>query len=233
MKLSKLFSGLAWFLILLSVLLSIIDFCCFNRSFYTYEYQKGNTAETIQMSQEDLDDTTAVLLDYLKDGRDSLDLQKEIAGETREVFDTREKTHMKDVKELYQNALKVRNITAVAGLIFLACVLLKKKKEWFYLLETGYHGGAAALLALLTFIAIWALADFNQFWIQFHYLFFDNDLFFLDPNTEILINMVPSAFFSDLVLSIIIIFAVILTAVWIILYQIRRKRAKNAEHCAV
>ena len=43
--------------------------------------------------------------------------------------------------------------------------------------------------------------------LNFHYLFFDNDLFLLDPNTSIMINMFPSAFFMHMVFMIIAAFA--------------------------
>ena len=63
------------------------------------------------------------------------------------------------------------------------------------------------LLVVVAFTAVWAAADFDAFWLNFHYLFFDNDLFLLDPNTSIMINMFPSAFFMHMVFMIIATFA--------------------------
>lgn len=57
---------------------------------------------------------------------------------------------------------------------------------------------------IVLFIAIWALADFNAFWTNFHLFFFDNDLWLLDPRTSIMINLFPGSFFFDLVIEIIL-----------------------------
>jgi integral membrane protein (TIGR01906 family) len=70
-------------------------------------------------------------------------------------------------------------------------------------LRSGWKNGILLTGAVILFIAIWALADFNQFWTNFHLLFFDNDLWLLDPNTSIMINLFPGSFFFDLVTRII------------------------------
>jgi uncharacterized membrane protein len=44
--------------------------------------------------------------------------------------------------------------------------------------------------------------------MNFHYVFFDNDLFLLNPNVSIMINMFPESFFFDIVAAIIIVFAI-------------------------
>ncbi len=56
--------------------------------------------------------------------------------------------------------------------------------------------------AVVGAVAVWAAVDFNAFWINFHKLFFTNDLWLLDPAKSVLINMVPSQFFFDLVMRI-------------------------------
>ena len=224
MKSSRIISTIGMFMMILAVLISIIDFMCFSRWFYVYEYSKSNTAETVAMSEDDLYDTTSVLLDYLQDKRDDLSLQKEIGGSTQEVFDSREKMHMEDVKELYQNAMIVRNISFFCSIAILIAVFLNNRGKAFALYKKGYRNAAILMGALLSFIAIWALADFDQFWIQFHYLFFDNDLFFLDPNTEILINMVPDTFFFDLVFCIILLFVFMLLLIALFFNRYERRR---------
>jgi integral membrane protein (TIGR01906 family) len=48
--------------------------------------------------------------------------------------------------------------------------------------------------------------NFTLYWDYFHYIFFDNDLWQLDPRTDVLIQMVPEEFFYDLVVRIIFYF---------------------------
>ena len=54
-----------WSVALIAVLiLTSVDLNCFSRPFYADQYRQLNTAQTIGMSEEDLDLTTDVLLDY-------------------------------------------------------------------------------------------------------------------------------------------------------------------------
>ena len=39
--------------------------------------------------------------------------------------------------------------------------------------------------------------DFTKYFVIFHHIFFDNDLWILNPATDMLINIVPEGFFMD------------------------------------
>lgn len=224
MKTGKTCSSIAFFLLIMSLLVSAIDFCCFQKSFYKQEYQKDQTAEKIGMSDEDLMASTNALLDYLRDERDDIVVNVTVSGFEQEVFNERETLHMIDVKVLYQRAVNVRNEAFLIGMALLIFSLIKSKSHYSALLKRGYKNGMMAVGALIVFIAVAALADFDAFWTSFHKLFFTNDLWLLDPNTSIMINMFPDVFFFDLVMRIIIIFAVISLVTGIAIYQPFRKR---------
>ena len=51
--------------------------------------------------------------------------------------------------------------------------------------------------------------DFSKYFIVFHKIFFNNDLWVLDPRTDMLINIVPEGFFFDTAARIALVFAVI------------------------
>lgn len=212
MKTNKLLCALCGFLFLVSVLLQVVDSCCFARSFYVSEYAKNGTAASIGMSEEGLMRTTDALLDYLKDRRDDLIVYETVHGTEREIFDTREKLHMIDVKNLYRNAMRVKAAAFAAAAVLFAYMVLKRKDRPYAVLRDSFRRGGSLLGLFILFVLVWAVADFNGFWIQFHYILFDNELFFLDPNTEILINMVPETFFFDLVTRIILVFLAVMTA---------------------
>lgn len=228
MRKNKILFSISFFCLIISLLLTIIDINCFDESFYQKEYIKNNTTAETGMSEEDLWDTTEVLFDYLHDFRDDLNVQHEVNGTVREIFDSREKTHMVDVKNLYLNTIKVRNILAIVGIIlFSISCLLSKKPIYISNMYIGYKRSVALLFSIIFAILIYAAIDFNSFWIQFHYLFFTNDLFFLDPNTEILINMVPEQFFFDLVMRIILMFISSVIVLFGLLYYLNKKRISN------
>ena len=231
MNRSKALCSAGFFLLGIAFLLTVIDSRCFDRSFYRKEYEKNNTAEYMQMSGEDLEKTTDVLLGYLKDERDDIIVTASVAGIEREVFDERETLHMIDVKALYQNALKARDLTLAAGLVCLAIAFFTGREFYPAAVKAGYKNGIGLIFALISALAVWALMDFYAFWIQFHELFFDNDLYLLDPNTELLIRMVPETFFFDLVMRIVLVFCGGVIIFGIALHFIREE--KNDPRCSL
>ena len=203
MKIADILSAIAGFLLSAAIIATVIDVVSFDRSFYENEYRKNDTVSYTGMSAEDNLRATDTLLDYLQDKRQDIVCIAEVSGVEREVFNERETLHMVDVKALYQNAIRVRNGCVIAAVILLVLSVLIGKKSFFSVLRSGWKKGILLTGAVIVFIAIWALADFDQFWTNFHYLFFDNDLWLLDPNTSIMINLFPGTFFFDLVIRII------------------------------
>lgn len=227
MRKNKILFGISFFCLIISLLLTIIDLNCFDQSFYQKEYVQNNTSEETGMNEEDLWDTTLVLFDYLHDARDDLSVQHEVNGTVREIFDSREKAHMVDAKNLYLNTIVVRNVLAIVGSILFVVSVLLNKNNWITSMYIGYKRSLGLLFVIILAILIYAAIDFNSFWIQFHYLFFTNDLFFLDPNTEILINMVPEQFFFDLVIRIIFMFMFSVIVLYVLFYYLNKRKIND------
>ena len=103
MRINKLFLVLGFLCLNIGAFLKVIDYACFDLSFYEKEYFSNSTAQSIGMSQDDLMNSTDTLLSYLKDNRDDIIYVARVKGEVREAFDERETLHMVDVKNLYQN----------------------------------------------------------------------------------------------------------------------------------
>ena len=209
------------FSLIICAFLTCIDFWCFNISFYNSEYSKLNTAEDIGMSSEDLTKTTDVLLGYLKDKYSSLDVSANVNGTDREVFNDREKAHMIDVKDLYQNVLVVRNTCFILYLLTFIYVLFSNNAN---LIFYEYKKALMVFGLIIAFILIFCLIDFDGFWTNFHHVFFpNNDLWLLDPSTDILIMMVPSQFFYDLCISIIVSIILFLSLLFVVLKFIDKR----------
>lgn len=200
-KVNKYIKNVFCIFLILSLFLTTIDLLCFDKNFYTKEYNKLQNHVSIGVSEEDLNTMTFYLLDYLKDKTDNLDIQLPVKGKVREIYNEQEKIHMEDVKVLYQNAILVRNISCAVSIgAFLYLYLNKSLKGIYksYLKVLSLYG------LIFAFIGIMCLIDFNSFWVSFHKLVFSNDLWLFDPRTSILINMVPEQFFYDLVMRIVV-----------------------------
>lgn len=221
MKKSKIISFIFCFSSILVGILSTIDYWCFNNSFYKNEYSKLNTAESIGISNDDLGNATDTLLDYLKDKRDGLIVEANVNGKIREVFNERETLHMVDVKDLYQNVLLIRNIFIAISIICLIYIVFSKDNKYLYI---EYKKALLVFGFIFLLIGIACLIDFNSFWVGFHHVFFpNNDLWLLNPNTDILIMMVPEQFFFDLCISIVISVFVLIFGFMFILKYVDRK----------
>ena len=211
--------------LILCAFLSCVDYWCFSNSFYKNEYTKLDTANEISMSQDDLDKTTDVLLGYLKDKYSSLDTQAKVEGISREVFNDREKAHMVDVKNLYQNVLVVRNVCFIVYLLSFIYICFSSNTKYIF---SSYKKSLAIFGFIIGFILLFCLIDFDGFWTNFHHVFFpNNDLWLLDPRTDILIMMVPSQFFFDLCISIIVSIIVFLLGIYFIFKYLDRKLAND------
>lgn len=237
MKWHKLIASLASGMILVGILLTVVFTVCFDHSFYEQEYKANGQAEKIGMSQEDLMKSTDALLDYLQGKKDNIKVEAMMNGHNVEVFNERETLHMADVKELLDNAVKARDILLWGGAAILAAVIASAKREKLSVLKDAYKYSVAAIGAFIAVLGCWAAVDFYDFWVDFHYLFFDNTLFFLDPNTSIMINMFPENFFFDLVFRIIVIVIIIIAAIggsihWLSVLK-RRRETKNDQCCSL
>ena len=192
--------------------LSSVNYWSFNKSFYKNEYKKLNVAEYIGISEEDLNKTTDVLLGYIKGENKTLDIECRINGITRQVFNNKEKAHMQDVKNLYDGAIVVRNVSFV--IFVLSFIYIGRSKELFI----GYKYSLSLVGLIIAFLLLFCLMDFEGFWLAFHHLFFPfNDLYILDPRYDILVMMVPEGFFFDLCVLIVASTSVMLVGLYFVL----------------
>lgn len=189
------------------LLVTSIDKNCFNRDFFRAEYASLNTAEELGMTQKDLLKATDVLLDYLQDDRNDIKVNVTIKGTRQEAFNARESAHMVDVKTLYQFALVLRNVAIVLFVLSLVYMIVRLKKGALTILSINYMKTAVLAAIFFAMLAGWAYVDFDAFWTTFHRIAFRNDLWLLNPATDLMINLFPSAFFSSMVFRIVAMFA--------------------------
>ena len=176
------------FVVLLIIFLPIYIFLkgmeinVFNKNFYIKAYEKYNVEEISGKTLKELDTVTEKIFIYLKDKGDEEVL--------RPYFNTREIKHMEDVKLLFKNGYILKYISFILSLIIILVSIKNKKwkmeKELFYGLFIWW--GLIGLLLILVFV------DFNKYFTYFHKIFFRNDLWLLDPNTDLLIQMLPEEF---------------------------------------
>ena len=160
------------------------------------EYHKYQVTDEIDIEMDDLLHVTDVMMDYLKDKREDLQVVTRVGGTQRTFFSQRELDHMVDVKNLFIAGLNLRRgclLLAVvsAGLLYFLKGKLSSILPLAMCVGTGLFFLAACLLAAIV------STDFTKYFTVFHEIFFDNDLWLLNPNEDLLINIVPEPFFVD------------------------------------
>lgn len=180
-----------------------------NISFYEKEYSKYEVLDDVIMKMDDVLYVTQEMMDYLIDKRDNLNIDTIVDGKEREFFNQREKLHMADVKRLFLGGLFFRRICCgiILGVILLLVLLKSDLKR---ILPRAFQI-ATALVAVVTGVAAYYISNhFNLVFVQFHHIFFNNDLWLLNPETDLMINILPEGFFFDTVKSIGITFGILL-----------------------
>lgn len=196
--------------------------------YFQKEYAKYNVTEAVSMNMDDLLDVTDQMMAYLKGKRDNLHVPTTMGGVEREFFNTREIAHMEDVRGLFLGGIAMRRgCIMIMALCLILLFLLKTKFKNTFPRAVLWGSGLFLLGSAATAFII--STDFNRYFILFHKMFFHNDLWMLDPSTDMLINIVPEGFFSDTVFLIGSIFFIsILFVIGICLFLIH-KYGKNAD----
>ncbi|KAB3533180.1 TIGR01906 family membrane protein [Alkaliphilus serpentinus] len=193
--------------ILLSIilLLTSVEVIAFNMNHYRSSYEKYNISSETGMDLENYQFVVKDLLSYLRNEKAVLNTRAIVRGEEIEIFGEREKLHMIDVKELFIKGRDIRNIGLIV-LVLMVITLLKKDRRWKRNFSRTMFYTAIVNILLLALFSGLIYFDFNKYFTYFHLIFFDNDLWILDPQTDILIQMVPEAFFYNTAIKIISIF---------------------------
>lgn len=219
----KINEGLTTFAIvcfIFGLLVTMFNLAVFNERFFETQYKALNTAESMNMSDEDLMLATHTLLDYLQNKRDDINVEVVVEGKNVPMFNQKEIDHMVDVKDLFTG---LNSLQMAAYVIFIILIVALTIKNRMSSLTNSIYRALGVYLFVIGGIALYAFIDFSGFWVIFHKVLFSNDLWLLNPNTDRMINMFPEVFFNRLVIRVMIHFVIVFVAMYIIA-KIREKR---------
>ncbi|EPR36291.1 Integral membrane protein [Enterobacter ludwigii] len=108
---------------------------------------------------------------------------------------------MEDVRGLFLGALSIRR-GCLMVMVLCLIVLILLKTSFTRTFPRAVCAGTGIFFILSAIIAFIISTDFTRYFILFHHIFFKNDLWVLDPSTDMLINIVPEGFFRDTVILI-------------------------------
>ncbi len=194
---------------------------------YEKEYAKYEVLDDLEMEMEDVMHVTEEMMAYLRGNRADLVVDTLVDGEEREFFNDREKAHMADVQNLFVGGLWIRRIAMILFVLVIVA-MIKTKADWRRLLPKSFLIGLGVFTGITAGAGILFMSDFNKYFTLFHEIFFTNDLWLLDPRTDLLIRMLPEGFFMDMVIRIGLIFlSLLLVGVVISIVALYRFKDKN------
>ena len=210
MKILRFFSGIVLsFSLIFIALISSVEIAAYSDfSFYEKEYNKYAVTSSVDISMPELMNVTKDMMAYLKGDREKLsDIKATIGGiPDTPFFNEREVLHMEDVRGLFIGAVYLRYILVFISII---CIIFAKisRGRISHFFSNVLIYGTLITLAFTGILVFLIAGDFEKYFIIFHHIFFNNDLWMLDPATDNLINIVPQGFFMDMSKRIVIIFS--------------------------
>ena len=210
-------------LLLLVVILitSVQTVCYWIPGWWRNEYAKYDTPQYVtgEMSLDDAVYITEQMLEYCIGRLDTLDdTEAVIDGVSAPFFTEREKQHLADCRNIFLGAVRFRiiSILVIAGLLLAVWFSVKKRTEtsgagsersvllrcFTGIIARGYLIALAALALFAVFLILFGMSDFTLLFTKFHHVFFDNDLWILDPREDNLVNVMQESVFADAAVTI-------------------------------
>lgn len=109
------------------------------------------------------------------------------------IYNERELSHMADVKNLVQSALKVWYCALV---LFLLLTIFAWRAKWLPRYWQAIATGGWVTLGLVGLVLAGTLINFDELFTQFHHLFFTGDTWLFYAN-DTLIRLLPLKLWSD------------------------------------
>lgn len=196
----------------LSLLVLSIETRSYNKTYFINSYEKYNIVNITEKPLDHLSIITDDLISYLKGhGGDEL---------LTPHFNEREVLHMRDVQGLFDLARTIKYLGLITSIVILAYFLYKK--EFSFLGKTLIYGPIVTY-ALLIVLGLLVSTDFNKYFTYFHLMFFTNDLWLLDPKTDLMIQMLPEQFFMGMAIRIVLSFFIYLSILQVVGYLCKRR----------
>lgn len=184
--------------------------------YYEREYSKYNVTEDVHMEMDDL-------------FREDLHVPTIVDGQPREFFNDREIAHMEDVRGLFVGALVLRRICIVTAFVCVALLWLLKA-DIALVVPRSVCWGTGLFFAMLCVLGLVISTDFTKYFVIFHHIFFNNDLWLLDPATDLLINIVPEPFFVDTASYIALVFGISVAVIFgVSRWWLRREKRQRKQ----
>ena len=213
-------------LIIFVILISSFEIVLYSdMSVYRKEYEKYEVLDELDMTMDDAMYVTREMMDYWNVNGLRACLQKGFL----DFFNEQDRFHMREVRDIFAGGLRLRTAALVAAAVSLL-ILYMCRADVKKILPQTYQVAVGIVLIPTAGIGIAAAIDFNSVFVQFHNIFFDNDLWLFDPAEDFMIRMLPEGLFYDMAFRVGSLFAGILVILFLLsLYMRWRENSRKVK----
>lgn len=192
--------------IVFGVFLYLIDFMALDLSYYNNFHKQYNISENTGLSDEWINEASGSLVKFLKNGDEDI---------LKNNFNSKEISHMRDVYFLFKLNRFVYKTLIFTAIIFILYKMNFKDREFFKSMSKNFLKVYFTIIALFGVCALF----FSESFIYFHKIFFTNDLWLLDYDTDMMIRILPEEFFFTLFTNVMVLATIINICVYLFFYM--------------
>lgn len=186
---------LAWFSLFCSIAATAVT----NESLMTQGFLQYSQTAHLNVSASRYGEYAHGLCQYLEGKTDVVQVKDPDTGTMVNTFSDKENAHLRDVRVIV-SFLKIARYAGGGLVIGILGTLYffgsKDKKALLSDVARGFALSALFLLAAATALAVWGIVNFNGLFWTFHKVVFSNELWLLNPNTDLLMALMPLPFFT-------------------------------------
>ena len=157
--------------------------------------------EATGLPAEEYAPVVRMITGYLRGGNHEFQHVFTVDGAECAAFNQKEQHHMADVQDLFRLCRFVAWLSW--GVVIFGGLSVRRRMAW-----RTFRRTLIAILAVVTVVIVLAGIDFDSLFILFHKVAFTNDLWLLNPRTDMLIRLMPLEFFVS--------YAAIIGGVWLL-----------------
>ena len=162
---------------------------------YSYGFDKYDISARTGIELDELLLASAQIREYFNSDEEDLDVKVVQGGLRRSIFNTREVSHMRDVKGLVRGVYRVQELAGVYLVAFSFAGLAMARRRFLRQLGRYVGLGGVGTVGLVVVVGLASIVGFDRLFLTFHLVSFSNDLWQLDPSRDYLIAMFPEGFF--------------------------------------
>lgn len=164
---------------------------------YEYAFDEYDAPARTGIARAELVRASGELRDYFNNDADLFFTRVNVGGKEVPLFNERETTHLKDVKQLFGWVFTAHEIAFVYILSYVVGIFIWAREKSLRTLAVQSLIGSLLTIGFIAFLAVFALSGFERAFERFHLIAFTNDLWQLNPATDHLIQMFPEEFWFD------------------------------------